>query len=329
MPPQRTQSWQHTLAALGPTFAPLAGIAFTLILFWCIAPDRFLSPADLRTIAVSSVVVGTAAIGMTLIILAGGIDLSVGSVVALSGIVCALSLRAGHPLVIALPLALAAGALCGLYNGALIAFLRLPSFLVTLGTLGLFRGVAKWLSSSRTVSAPTHGLDALMLPTPPTPLWVVAPGVWILLALAIAAAFLISRTVHGCHFTAIGDNPAAARYAAIPIRARTLQVYALGGCAAGLAGILQFGRVTVGDPSISVGLELDVIAAVVIGGGSLAGGRASIAGTVLAALLMALLRNRFVAVGWPNFVQEIIVGHIIILAVAADALRRRLGSAAQ
>lgn len=318
--------WPRLLAAVGPVCAPVAGMIVSVVLFWLIAPERGLSGSDIRTIAVSSVVVGTAAVGMTVVVLSGGIDLSVGSVVALAGVVCSLTLRSGRTLPEAIVLGIGAGVVCGLYSGALIAMLRLPAFIVTLGTLGLYRGVAKWLADGRTVSAPTKGLETLMLPTPPSGVWLVAPGVWVMAGAAAAGAWLVSRTVMGRHFAAMGDNLVAAKYAAVPTRRRMVQAYAIGGMAAGLAGVLQFGRVTVGDPSISVGLELDVIAAVVIGGGSLAGGRASVVGTVLAAVLMALLRNRFVAVGWPNFVQEIIVGHIIILAVAADVLRRRWGA---
>lgn len=311
------------MAGLLRAAGPLIGLLFVYLLFLAIAPDRPVGFLDIRTVAVHAVLVSIVGIGMTLVIVSGGIDLSVGSGVALSGVVAAMASRSGWPLPIVVLAAVGTGAACGAYNGLLAGVLRLPAFIVTLGTLGFFRGVAKWASSSNTVYAPTRGLERLMSPEPPSAWWVLAPGTWIALVLAACGSALLARTVLGRQLVAIGCNRAAARLAGLPIAWRTWQVYTLCGACVGVAGLLQFGRVTVGDPTISVGLELDVVAAVVIGGASLAGGTGSVWATVAGAVMMAFLRNRCTALGWPNFVQEMIVGHIIVIAVAMDFVRRR------
>ena len=200
---------------------------------------------------------------------------------------------------------------------------RLPAFIATLGTLGFFRGVAKWISGSRAISAPSHGLETLATPRPPYAWMIVAPGVWILLGLAAATAFLLHRTVFCRHLLAVGGNEAAAKRCGIAVGRVRLFSYLVAGTFAGIAGLLQFARLQSGDPTVAIGLELDVIAAVVIGGASLSGGSASVLGTLAGAVMIAYLRNRCAVLGWPNHVQEIIVGHIVILAVAVDLWRRR------
>jgi ribose transport system permease protein len=309
------------LAALGPVL----GLAFVFVLFLVLKNFDPPSVLDLRNVAVHAVIVATVGIGMTFVLISGGIDLSVGSSVALASVAAALAARAEWSVVGIGTAALSAGLACGLYNGLLIGALRLPAFIVTLGTLGFFRGVAKWAARSEVVYGPTHGLEVLMRPEPPSAWWLAAPAAWIVALLALSGWILLGRTVIGRHWTAIGDNAEAARYAAVPLARRRVQVYALAGLLVGVAGFFQFARITGGDPTISVGLELDVIAAAVIGGASLSGGAGSVWGTVCGAVMMAFLRNRCTALGWPNFVQEMIVGHIIIAAVALDMLRRRRG----
>lgn len=292
---------------------PFLALGLAVLAFAFIEPS--LNADAARTIANNAVGVAIAALGMTLVIASGGIDLSVGSVVALSSVVGALALERGWPVLGAAAAAIAAGAACGMYNGLLIAGLGLPPFIATLGTLGFFRGFAKWLSSSSPVSPDARGLNAYVSPAG----WSVAsPAVWMLAGAAVLAAIVLTRTVFGRHAIAIGSNPSAAAIAGVPMRRRTAQIYVLGGAMAGLAGLWQFARMTQGDPTVAIGMELKVVAAVVIGGASLSGGSASIGGAVAGALLMALLDNRCTALGWPNYVQEIVVGHIILIAVAID-----------
>lgn len=297
--------------------APVAMLLLVVCTFW-LASDAPLTVLDLRIVAVHTIIVGTAAIGMTLVIIAGGIDLSIGSAVALSGVIGALALKQGWSLPVAVAATIATGAACGLYNGVLVSVLRLPAFIATLGTLGFFRGVAKWLAGSRPVNAPADGLERLVEPTPRAAWMVVAPGVWIMLGLGVLAAFFLHRTVFGRRIVAVGSNEEAARRCAVQVPRVRAGVFVLAGAFAGIAGLFQFARLTQGDPTVASGLELDVIAAVVIGGASLSGGSGSLAGAIAGAALMAFLRNRSAALGWPNFVQEMIVGHIVIIAVAID-----------
>jgi ribose transport system permease protein len=316
-------SMSRTMGSWWRVAAPLVGLAVVVAVFFAIPPHLGVTPDQARTVAVHAVIVGIAALGATIVIAGAGLDLSVGSVIALSGVVAAILLRDGHGLWLAIPAAIGVGMLCGAYNGLLVAGLRLPPFIATLGTLGFFRGVAKWISGSRAISAPTNGLETLATPCPPAAWMLVAPGVWILLALAAAAAFFVHRTVPGRHLLAVGGNEAAAKRCGIAVGRVRFLSYGIAGTLAGTAGLLQFARLRSGDPTVAIGLELDVIAAVVIGGASLTGGSASVLGTLVGALMIAYLRNRCAVLGWPNHVQEMIVGHIVILAVAIDLWRRR------
>jgi ribose/xylose/arabinose/galactoside ABC-type transport system permease subunit len=187
----------------------------------------------------------------------------------------------------------------------------------------IFRGGAKWMANEQTVVAPATWLNVLM-DVDPTPAWLVlAPGVWLLLALTLAVAVVLRFTVFGRHAYALGSNEATARLCGIPVASRRILIYAVGGAFAGMAGILQFANLTLGDPTAAEGMELDIIAAVVIGGGSLRGGEGRAIGTLIGALLMAVLRNGCNMTGIPNYLQNIVVGVIIISAMGLDRLGTR------
>jgi ribose transport system permease protein len=305
------------------TFGPFFALFLVIAIFAAISdsPGRFLSAANLRIVLAQTVIVAIGAIGMTIIIVSGGIDLSPGSTVALTGVTCALALRAGWPPSAALAAGVFVGGVVGLVNGLAITSLRVVPFIATLGMLGIARGVAKWISGEQTVNAPATWLNNLAIAFP-TPSWLlVAPGVWVAVALAVLASIILRRTVFGRHVFALGSNEAAARACGIHTTRLKLSIYSLGGLLFGLAGVMQMSRLRQGDPTVAVGVELDIIAAVVIGGGSLAGGEGSILGSMVGALIMAFLRNGCQQMGWPNYIQEIIIGGIIVLAVAADRLR--------
>ncbi|HKU43546.1 MAG TPA: ABC transporter permease [Polyangiales bacterium] len=310
-------SLRRALALLGP----FAALGLVLILFASVLPGQFLSAYNLKTVATQTVIVGLCAIGMTFVIVSGGIDLSVGSSIALSSVVTALLLRDGHAAWLCVLGGVAASALLGAFNGLIVTRLRIVPFIVTLGSMGMARGLAKYLADEQKVDAPAGGLSAWMAKTPDPEWLLLAPGVWLWLALAGLAGLVLSRTVFGVHALAIGSNEATARLCGIRVERTKWIVYVLCGLCAGLAGTLQFARLTVGDPTTALGKELDVIAAVVIGGGSLAGGSGSLAGSMIGAFLMTVLANGCTLLGVPNYVQEMLVGAIIIAAVAVDRWR--------
>lgn len=309
------------VALLGPFTALLVVCG----LFAALAPDRFLSVYNFKTVATQTVIVGLGAIGMTFVIVSGGIDLSIGSVIALASVMTAVLLREGAGPVAAMLAGIATGGLSGAVNGLAVTRLRIVPFIATLGTMGIARGLAKYLSDEQKVDAPARGLSLLMEKSPEPGWLVVAPGVWLMIVFAVLMGFALRRTVFGVHTFAIGSNEATARLCGIRVERTKVVIYALGGLFAGLAGVLQFCRLTVGDPTTALGKELDVIAAVVIGGGSLAGGTGGILGSMIGAFLMSFLSNGCTLTGVPNYVQEIIVGAIIVGAVAIDEWRRRKG----
>ena len=309
------------IGRLGPALGLIAVIvAFALLTD---APGRYLSAFNLRIVLSQTVIVALGAIGMTMIVVSGGIDLSVGASIALTGVITALGLRAGWPPALAVLAAVVVGGMVGVINGVVITTLRVVPFIVTLGMLGLARGVAKWMAQQQTVNAPPTWVNDLLV-TFPDPAWLILPlGVWIALALSVAAAFVLARTVFGRRIFALGSNEAAARACGVDTGRLKVAVYGVAGMLFGLAGVMQMSRLRQGDPTVANGAELDIIAAVVIGGASLTGGEGSILGSLIGALIMAFLRNGCQQMGWPNYIQEIIIGVIIVVAVALDRFRAR------
>jgi ribose transport system permease protein len=302
---------------------PFLGLAVVILIFTALTeePGRYLSPFNLRIVLSQTVIVAIGAIGMTMIIVGGGIDLSVGSSIALTSVVVALASGNGWPPVAALVAGIVVGGLVGLTNGLVVTGLRVVPFIATLGMLGVARGLAKWLAGEQTVNAPSTWINDLLV-TFPTPSWLLlAPGVWVCLVLAVVWAVVLRNTVFGRRVFALGSNEAAARACGIATARLKLAIYTLAGLLFGLAGVMQMSRLRQGDPTVAIGVELDVIAAVVIGGGSLSGGEGSILGSMIGALVMAFLRNGCQQMGWPNYVQEIIIGAIIVIAVAVDRWR--------
>jgi ribose transport system permease protein len=305
-----------------PWFGPLIALFVVYATFGALAPDTFLGIVNLFTMTRQTVVVAVAAVGMTFVIVHGGIDLSVGSLVALTTVVMALALRMGLGPIEASLVGLVVPTLAGLANGALVAGLGITPFIVTLGAMSIFRGVAKGLASEQKIDAMPRGLDTLMAAPPPGEGFV-PPGVWIALVVVAVGAVALRFTVFGRHVVAIGSNEATARLCGIPVARVRILVYALTGALAGLSGVMEFSTLTVGDPTDSIGLELEVIAAVVIGGASLSGGRGSVVGSAVGALLMTEIKTGCTHVGFPNWVQEILTGAIIVVAVAIDRFRKR------
>ena len=287
---------------------------------------RFISSINLRMIAAQTALVAICSVGMTFIMIGGGIDLSVGAVAALCGVVLARMLEHEHPLWFAMLASVLVGGLCGLANGLIITSLRVIPFVVTLGMMGIARGLARAIAGNRIVRVPERpeSLARFVQPLQDTGSWVFfAPSFWLAVVVMIIAAIVLNLTKFGRRTYALGDNETAARFSGLTVNRQKWWLYAIGGMLTGVSGIILFAEIMQGDPSAKVGLELQVIAAVVIGGGSLMGGEGSVFGTLLGALMLTALVNGCTLADWPNWVQEIAIGVIIILAVALDYIRRR------
>jgi ribose transport system permease protein len=293
--------------------------AFSILL-----PESFPTARNLETIIRQTVIVGFAAIGMTYVIITGEIDLSVGSLVALITVVVAKCLSVGMHPALAAAAGLGVGMAGGLFNGLLVTRLGIGSFIATLATLLAFRGIAKGLANEQKVNVPMTWLSQFTAALKPDQRWMLLPiGGWLVVLLAVSAAWTLRSTVFGRHAVAVGSNEATARMCGVPTLRVRLAVFALAGLFFGLSGLMQFSRLTVGDPTVAAGLELSVIAAVVIGGASLSGGEGSVFGSLVGALIMTTIASGASQMGWPNWIQEIVTGAIILGAVALD--RRRLG----
>jgi ribose transport system permease protein len=319
---------RHHRARIGKAlniFGPFIGLVLVIALFSLIpeVQGRFLRAANFKSVATQSVIVALGALGMTLVIIAGGIDLSAASNIALASVITAYAVNAGAAPLVAVLFGVLAGGLVGLVNGGLVTRLRLVPFIVTMGMMGIARGAAKWIAGNQKIDAPMTWINELMAKSP-RPSWLLlAPGIWIVIILAVAMAVLLKYTVFGRHVFAVGSNESTARLCGVRTDRAKMLIYAIAGLFCGLSGVMEFSRLTVGDPTVAVGLELDIIAAVVIGGGSLSGGEGSILGTMVGVLIMSFLRNGCTMMGWPNYIQEIIIGAIIIVAVTLDRLRHR------
>jgi ribose transport system permease protein len=252
--------------------------------------------------------------------------LSVGSVVALTTVVIALMLRADVSPVPAAAAGIGAGAICGIISGFLITRLRVVPFIVTLGMMILVRGAAKGLAGERRLEAPSSWLNDLLRTLEPGRGFLVPAGIWLVILLAVAVAVTLQYTRFGRHLFSVGSNERTARLCGVPVERVKVLVYTIAASLAGVAGVLQFSRLSVGDPTVADGLELDVIAAVIIGGGSLSGGRGTVPGTILGAATMAVIQIGCSQRGLPNWVQQIVTGIIIVMAVAVDRWRQKGGA---
>lgn len=303
---RRRPAWLGALVALVVVFAVFAALA----------PDTFLRSQNVVTMLRQTVVVAICALGMTMVIVTGGIDLSTGSLVALTTVIVARMLKDGASPATAILVALAAAAAVGAAIGALVGRVRMMPFIVTLGAMSALRGAAKGVADEQKIDCDARGLDRLLEAD------LSAPGIWVAVALAAAVAGALTYTRFGRHVFAVGSNERAARLCGIDPGRIKIAVYTLSSLLAGVAGIMEFSTLTVGDPTDSIGLELDVIAAVVIGGAPLAGGSGSVVGSMLGALLMTVIRTGGVHMGLPSWFQEIVTGAIIVLAAVLDRLRQ-------
>jgi ribose transport system permease protein len=300
-------------------FLPFASLLALCALIAALEP-KFLSTGNLAGVARQTAVITIMAIGMTVVMVSGGIDLSVGSVMALAGVVGAFALTSGVPAAVGLFAAVAAGAACGLLNGAAIAVLRIPPFIATLGAMGVYRGVALLAADGKAVVGLPQSFGYLaegnLFGVVPVPLLIVV-------VVALATHFLLAATRTGRYCYAVGSNVEAARYAGVRVSRYQITFYVILGALTGLAGAIESARLVTGQPTAGEGYELRVIAAVVIGGGSLSGGQGTVVGSITGALIMGVLSNGANLLGIPSFTQQIIIGAVIVLAVTFDEFQRR------
>ena len=335
---QRVARWLSTLG-------PMIGLAFAWGLFAALAGWDFMRWNNQQLMLMQTAVVATAAVGATLVIISGSIDLSVGSMIALGTMIVALLLNLGCPGWVAGLGGIASGMVVGLFVGIMVVGwggraialiggsmrnLPLSSFIVTLGLLSALRGVAKGVGgsqpiypmSSDAVRGATESLTGLMSRTIDLGAFTLpAASVWILLGLAILMSAMLRYTRFGRHIFAVGSNEQTARLCGVPVAWVRLRVFMIAMACTGLAAVFQFGYLGMGDPTTAQGYELRVIAACVIGGASLAGGEGSIGGAIIGALIMTVIANGCTKLGLDNWVQQIVTGGIIIVAVLLDQLR--------
>lgn len=297
-----------------------AGALIVVFVFLSIASPVFLSADNLYNIGVQTSYTAVIAIGITLVIITAGIDLSVGSVAALSGVVgVVLMAKAGVPVVLAILGGILVGAACGLVNGLLVSVAGLNPFIATLGMLSVARGLVYIPTNAKSVFGVPDSFRLLgqgVIGSIPIPIIVVA-------VVAVAGYVVLARTKLGRYAYAMGSNREAARLSGIPIRRYLTVVYVISGALAGFGGMIASSQVASGQPNFGIGLELDAIAAAVIGGASLFGGQGTVVGTLIGAFLIALIRNGSVLLDVNIYYQQVIIGVVIWVAVLWDQYRRR------
>jgi ribose transport system permease protein len=294
-------------------------VLILLVVLMSIFAPNFNRVDNLLNIARSISVNAILAAGLTFVILTGGIDLSVGSIVAVSGVVAVIAAIAGVPAPLAVAIGMAVGGACGLINGLLIAYLALAPFIVTLGTMTFLRGLAYTITNGQPIVSSDLNFKELgngYLLGIPVP--VIA-----MIAVFVVAWFVLERTRYGRHVYAVGGNAQAARLAGVQVNRIVLSVYVIAGMCAGLAGVIFAARVISAQPTAGTGYELDAIAAVVLGGTSLVGGRGRIIGTLIGAIILGVLTTGLILLNVQFFTQLLIKGVVIILAVAIDSLKQR------
>ncbi len=327
-PATRSGSWKELRSRLLEDYGILLVVVAMVLILWALQPDYFMTAQNITNIIRQIGMNALLALGMYLVIVTAGIDLSVGSVMALSIMLLALADQAGVPWPIVLFIGPLVGTSIGIINGLGLTLLRLPHpFIMTLGTLNAVRGICNLVTDGRPVSGISDEVRYLGIADIPLPFggdFAVIPVSAILLLVCYGGVAIFMRKVSlGRHIFAVGGNPQAARVSGINVNGVLVFVYAASGFFAGLAALLMAGRTGSGYPNLGIGAELDAIAAVIIGGASFFGGRGTVLGVFAGVLVMGLLRNGLNLMNISAFWQQTLIGIIIILAVWIDVLRRR------
>jgi ribose transport system permease protein len=308
------RAWAH-VGRRGRQLGTFAGLLALCILLTALTP-HFLTVSNLINVMEQTSINAIVAVGMTFVILSGGIDLSVGSLLALAGVLMASALQAGVPPAAAVALGVAAGGAGGLLNGGLVTLARLPPFIATLGMMSVARGLALLYTDGRPVS----GFDAGFRQLATGRVLHVPVPVLATLAVYVVAWLILTRTRFGRYVYAIGGNEEAARLSGVPVRFHKTMVYGLSGVMSGLAAAVLTARLNSAQPIAGMMYELDAIAATVIGGTSLLGGSGGVGGTLIGALIMGVLRNGLNLLGISSFLQQVVIGLVIVGAVSLDSI---------
>ncbi len=298
----------------------IGSLLILLVLMLCmgIVSPNFFSLGNLKNVGIQASVNAVLSIGMLMVIIIGGIDLSIGAILALSGIVSAYLMKAGCPIFWAMLISCFAGAAFGIINGFIITYMKLPPFVATLGTTGIFRGTALLI---------TNGLPVSQLPSEirtigqGTILGIPNPIV-VMLIVAIIIHIVLTYTSYGRSLYAIGSNFEATFLSGVAVNRNMIVTYIIEGFLAAVAGVILLGRLSVAQPNAATGYESNAIAAAVIGGASFSGGRGTVVGALIGALIISVLNNGFTLLGLNSFVQQIAIGIVVVLAVFADILQR-------
>ena len=322
---KRLQRFLHVY----PTTVPLVVLVLGLLLGMAVNYSHFVSGSNLTTVLTQVTIIGILGIAQTLIILTAGIDLSVGVVMVLSSVVMGrLAVYDGVPTILAFLLGLLTGVACGYLNGALVTRLKMPPFIVTLGTLSIFGALNTFYSQSETIRMQDIEAQAPFLQLMGIPFEIGSARIilasFLLIVLAVVMWYVLNRTAYGRHVYATGDDPEAARLAGINTDHVLLSVYVLAGLISAVAGWALIGRIGAISPTAGENANLDSITAVVIGGTSLFGGRGSIIGTLIGALIVGVFRSAVSLAGLDVLWQEFAIGVLIIIAVALDQWIRRV-----
>lgn len=305
------------VSGLGALF-PLAVIC----IFLCIFTDSFAQSNNIMQVLRQAAVYAIMGIGMTFVIITGGIDLSQGSMLAFCCVLSGMTINATGNMWLGMAVAILAGAVAGLINGVVIAYVRIPAFIMTLGTMYIIRGTTLWITNSTQIAV-NHttfkfiGQGFLFgIPVP----------VYVFIAAGLLAHIVLTKTSTGRYIFSIGSNAETAKLSGVRIERNTIKVYAFSGMAIGLASIVYLSRLSAAQPTAGQSYEMEAVAAVVIGGTSIAGGEGGILGTLIGAVTVAVIRNGLVLLGVQSFFTQIVVGAIIVCAVALDITRKRIAA---
>ena len=293
-------------------------ILFLVLIGMCVVlaftTEYFFTAMNFTAILTQMSINGILAVGMTMVIITAGIDLAIGNVLSLSGIMVAVCLRAGIPTIPSVLIAVLTGVFCGLLVGLLVSKGRLPAFIATLGMLSIAQGAALMISEGRAI----YGMMDDLVTAGSGKIWLI-PWAWIIMLVCyIAASFFMGSTRYGRYIYMLGGNPEAARLSGINITFVTLITYTISGLCAGIGGVLIAGRLNSADAVVGSNMSMDAIAATIIGGTSFAGGEGTMVGTFLGALIMSVIRNGMIQLGVGSYPQQVVIGLIIILVVLMD-----------